>query len=131
MADSWPLPKKAVPVAIAILEAAFPTLTVSDEIPEPRPARFLVVSRTGGTQPAQHQDRPRILVECWAKDSDTAEQMTTTARQALRNARASTFGGVWVYCWENEQGPVDLNDPDIQDRRRCQFHGDLLLSTDD
>lgn len=125
----WPLPRRAVPVALAILKAATPDIPGYDKIPEPRPAKFYVVSRAGGHQPNQKMDAPRILVECWAEDSDQAEDMTTDARQAFRNATGKHFGEAFIYYWDNEQGPVDFDDPDIKNRSRCQFFGDLYIST--
>lgn len=126
----WPLPRNAVPVALAILADATPDIPGYDAIPEPRPAKFYVVTRAGGEQRNPKMDTPRILVECWAEDSAEAEDMTRPARRAFRNAAGRWFGGGFIYGWGNEQGPTDYNDPEIQDRRRCQFFGDLSISTE-
>lgn len=128
MVNAWPKPKKAGAVAVAILEAATAD-PVLGEMPTTRPARFYVVSVLGGdfTNPAFSE--PRVLVEAWAGDSDTAEDMCLTAMQAFQNARGKSLGGAFVYQAKDFQGPTDFNDPDIQDRRRSQFHCTLPLST--
>lgn len=124
----WPRRRPAVPVAQAILADATPDIPSFDEIPEPRPLKFYVVSRAGGVQSNPKFDSPRILVECWAEDSAAAEEMAIDASQAFRNAPGRFFGEAFIHGWDNEQGPTDFNDPDITDRRRCQFFGDLLIA---
>lgn len=129
MANSWPKPKPGVPVAIAILADVFPGVTISDEEPPTRPDRYIVVSALPGSYNNPAFSEPRILVECWASDSSTAEDMACTGMQAFKNSRGKTFLGAGLKGAEDVQGPTDYNDPDIQDRRRCQFHGTLLIST--
>jgi hypothetical protein len=116
-------------VAIAILEDVFPGVTVSDEQPETRPATYLVVTALPGSYNNPAFSEPRILVECWASDSSTAEDMACTGMQAFKNARGKSFAGAFIHGAEDIQGPTDYNDPAIQDRRRCQFHATLLIST--
>lgn len=129
MANSWPKPKPAVPVALAILADATPAIPGGGEIPDPRPAKFYVVSVAGGVYANPAFTEPRVLVECWASDAATAEDMACTAMQAFKNARGKSLGGAFIHGFENEHGPTDYNDPAIQDRRRCQFFGDLLIHT--
>lgn len=124
----WREPADAVPVAQAILKARFPTLSVLDEMPTTRPAQFIVVNRIGGDQPNPKQDRATMLIEFWAESSANAAAMAKAGRAALRNSKGKTFASVGSYGWSNENGPTDFNDPAIQDRRRCQLTGDLLLS---
>ena len=128
MVNSWPAPKPAGTVAVLIVEGAtmFP---VFGEMPETRPPAFYVVSVIGGRYDNPAFSEPRVLVEAWATDAALAEDMTVAAMRAFKNAHGATFGGVFVHGAEDLQGPTDYNDPDIQDRRRCQFHGTLLLST--
>lgn len=128
MANSWPLPKSAGGVAVAILEdaTAHPVL---GEMPSIRPAQFFVVSVIGGDYKNPAFTEPRVLVEAWASDAATAEDMACTGMRAFKNARGKSFAGAFIHGCEDLQGPSDYNDPDIQDRRRCQFHGTLLLST--
>jgi hypothetical protein len=130
MANSWPKPKPGVPVAIAILEDVFPAINVSDEAPDPRAASYIIVSALPGAYNNPAFTEPRILVECWASDSSTAEDMACTGIQAFKNATGKSFLGSFIHGCQDIQGPTDYNDPDIQDRRRCQFHATLRVSTD-
>jgi hypothetical protein len=139
MVDSWPAPKPAVAVTIAALKsklvALYPALYTSslyirsEQPPGTRPSKYIVVSllNTDFPNPAFTVARP--LVECWAESSAVAEEMAGHAVRALKNAKGQQFATGWVKSFDNIQGPLELNDPDIQDRRRYQFHGDLYLST--
>lgn len=128
MANAWPKPKPVVPVAIAILQDKFPGVAISDEIPDPRPARFIKVTSANGAYDNPAFTEPRVLVECWASDSATAEDMALDGMRAFKNSIAKTFAGANLKG-ADLQGPTDYNDPAIQDRRRCQFHGTLIVST--
>jgi hypothetical protein len=123
-------PKPAVKTAITILKEAFGVYAlVSAGMPKQRPIRFVQVSRIGGSQDTPITDVARILVECFGPDIETVENMSATARAALRNAISTTVDGVWVRNWSNEFGPVDFPHPQILDMERWQFQGDLSLST--
>ena len=74
-------------------------------------------------------DRARILVEAWARSIGDAEAMTATAREALRNAGGTHVGGVFVYGFDGEDGPINYDDPDVTDMYRMQFSGELSIST--
>jgi hypothetical protein len=130
MVNAWPLPKDGVVAAIAILEDDDPTIPVYDEIPAPRPARFRVVSGMGGDYSNPAFSEPRVLVENWASDSATAAGMALAGMRAFKNSGGKTFSGTYIHGCGELQGPTDYNDPDIQDRRRCQFFGPLRVSTD-
>lgn len=123
-------PKPAVKTAIAILKQAFGQYAlVSAAMPKQRPPRFVQVSRIGGHQDDPVTDHARLLIECFGADVETVENMSATARTALRNAISTVVNGVWVRNWSNEQGPVDFPHPQILDYNRWQFQGDLSLST--
>ena len=123
-------PTPAVKTAITILVQAFGVYAqVSAKMPKQRPIRFVQVSRIGGGQDDPITDRARILVECFGPDTETVENMTATARTALRNAISTVVDGVFVRGWSNELGPVDFPHPQIIDMDRWQFQGDLSLST--
>lgn len=128
MPDFWLEPPDAVPVTQAILAARFTGVSIVDEMPVTRPSQFIVVNRIGGGQVNPKQDRATMLLEFWAESSAVAAQMARAGRAALKNSKGKGFTGVFSYGWSNENGPTDFNDPDIQDRRRCQLVGDLLLS---
>lgn len=137
MVDSWPEPKPAVAVTIAALKAqlvelypgVYTSLYIRSEPPTTRPAKYIIVSLLNTDHPNPAFTVPRPLIECWAETAATAEQMSGHCIRALKNAKAQKFADAWVKAFNNIQGPVELNDPDIQDRRRYQFHGELYLST--
>jgi hypothetical protein len=123
-----------VKAAIDILETAFQTVLVTVRAPTTLPAKFIRVSRVGGGQPNPRFDIARLLVECWADESvggyGTAETMGDQARTALRNAAGTTVAtDVFIHAWDNEDGPLDYDDPAVPSMRRRQFTGDLQVST--
>lgn len=123
-------PKPAVKTAITILQQAFGVYAlVSARMPKQRPVRFVRVTRIGGSQDDPITDVARILVECFGVDVETVENMTATARAALRNAISTDVDDVWVRNYDQEQGPVDFPHPEILDMERWQFQGNLSLST--
>lgn len=129
MADSWPAPKPALTVTRAILLDGFPTGTkVYTEMPSTRPDEFIVVGMASALYPNPAFTVPRPLIEFWAKTSARAEEMCCQGIRVMRNAKGE-FAGAWVKGMHDIQGPIPLNDPDIQDRRRSQMHGDLYLAT--
>lgn len=123
-------PKDAVVVTIGIVEAATPGVSVSDEIPDPRPAQFYVLSRIGGGLLNPAVDAPRMLIECWAENSTIAGDMGNAVVAELSNAKGKTFNGGKIVGCDDIQGPTDYNDPDIQDRRRSQVTCTLYIRTD-
>lgn len=125
----WPKAPDGVPVAQAILAPSYADgLPMYDEMPETRPPEFIVVSQIDGRQVNPKQFRATLLIEFWASSTAVANDMAREGTCALKNSRGKTFTDVFSYGWGNESGPTDFNDPDIQDRRRCQLTGDLLLS---
>lgn len=130
MVDFWPEPPDGVPVGQAILAPRYPDgLYIKDEMPSTRPAEFIVISQLNSEQVNPKQVRITLLIEFWASSSAVASQMARTGNRALKNSRGKEWAGIFSYGWGNENGPKDFNDPQIQDRRRSQLTGDLLLST--
>jgi hypothetical protein len=131
VADFWPEAPDGVPVAQAILAPRYANgLPMFDEMPANRPPEFIVVSQIDGRQVNPKQFRATLLIQFWASSTAVANQMGRTGTRALKNSRGKEFAGVFSYGWGNEYGPSDYDDPKIQDRRRCQLTGDLLLSTE-
>lgn len=137
MTDSWPAPKPAITITRAILLDSFPTLSASSEMPAKRAKEFFVIGMANAFYPNPAITVPRPLIECWSTTAELAEQLACRAIQVMRNAKGYFEGeqsdgstvGAWAKGMRDIQGPFPLNDPDIQDRRRFQFHGDLYLST--
>jgi hypothetical protein len=124
----WPTPKPAVLAAITVLAAAIDDVDISSDMPVHRPDSFIRVSRIGGRMPDPSTDNARILVEVFGTTTAVVEDLCNQARAALRNAASTTvLSDVFIRSWDNEQGPVELQHPQVLDRERWQFHGDLLV----
>jgi hypothetical protein len=124
----WPTPKPAVLAAITVLAAAIDDVDISSDMPVHRPDSFIRVSRIGGRMPDPATDNARILVEVFGVTTAVVEDLCNQARAALRNAASTTvLSDVFIRSWDNEQGPVELQHPQVLDRERWQFHGDLLV----
>ncbi len=125
----WAKPKPALTVARAVLSPAFPGMHVASGQPSgTRPDRYLVVGMLSSDYPNPAFTEPRVLVNCYAKTSLLAGDLADEAITVLLNARG-VFAGATVKKFADPQGPYPLNDPDISDRYRRQFHGVLRLST--
>ena len=60
------------------------TVPVSTRVPNPRPASFVRVQRTGGAGQNLVQERPVVLVECWAATDTAAWALAVKAWGALQ-----------------------------------------------
>lgn len=130
MTAIWHKPKPALTVTRAILIAA-PSLSgiaVSTDKPGTRPQKYIVLELLSGDYPNPAFTEPRVLVNCHATTSALAGDLADEALAVLLNARG-LFSGATVKKFADPQGPYKLNDPDITDRQRYQFHGVLRLST--
>ena len=89
---------------------------------------YIVLGIVSSSYPNPAVTGPRVMVDCYAKSSLAAGNLADEALTAFLNARGE-FGGAWVKKFAATQGPYPINDPDISDRFRFQFHGELMLST--
>lgn len=104
-------------VKAALLAAFAPgDVVVGRRVPVPRPTRFLLVTRLGGTRGTAVSDRPRLSVEAWAADPDAAEDLAQKAREAIHRLAGTTTGGVIVYRVADVSAPQDLPHPSGQPR---------------
>lgn len=90
---------------------------VATRVPNPRPASHVRVGRIGGQRANRVQERPTLLVECWAPDSGAAFDLASRAWDALDESEW-TFGGSM---------PVTFPDPDTASPR-YQFVSDLIAN---
>jgi hypothetical protein len=128
--SQWPVPKPALKAAIAVLRAALdPSVGVATVEPRVWPRLFVKVTRAGGGRQLINTDVARLLVECYADSDAACETLTNQCRAALASTQGTTFDGVFLRGYDNEQGPVQLANPNVTDHRRWQFQGDLLVST--
>lgn len=78
---------------------------ISSRVPNPRPAVWLRVMRTGGPRETMVSDRPQITLEAWADNEDDAIDLLSVARAWLNRADGRIFGVV------EASGPGNLPDP--------------------
>lgn len=122
----WAKPKPALTVAKAVLSPSYPGMHVASGQPTgTRPDKYIVLGILNSDYPNPAFTEPRILVNCYGKTSLAAGDLADDALTVLLNARGQ-FAGAWVR-FGNPQGPYPLPDPDISDRYRFQFHGELRL----
>lgn len=115
---------------LAELQGADDDATVTTDVPDPRPARFITVNRGGGIQPSIVTDQPILLLECWGPDDaggiSQAMDLARFARNRVKGMRHRTIGGVAIYRVDEVAGPARLPDPD-SGQPRVVFTVQLLL----
>lgn len=91
---------------------------VSTLVPNPRPAKFIRVSRAGGDRRNLIQEQPLVIVECWA---DTSVGAFTIAQDAWSEIDAEYGDDAGL------TSPVWFPDPDTA-QARYQFTVNLFAS---
>ena len=87
-------------------------LRAGTKVPNPIPARFVRVVRTGGRN-GRVIDRPLLVFECWASASTQAEADAELVDQLLRaSPDGGPWAGGWVAAWEC-LSIADNPDPDV------------------
>lgn len=90
-------------------------ILVRTEVPLPRPNRFILVKRSGGTELHPTVELARIDIHCW---SDTAFNAQATAQLSL--ALLKTFSGQETIQIRNVStflGPTPIPDPESNQPR--------------
>ncbi len=108
---------------VRVLRAAFPGVQVGTKVPNPRPNRFLRVTRAGGRR-EYGIDHMLLIVECWSRDEGQAERDALAVDDLLRGAGdLSRIISAWT-------GATIANfpDPDVPDHR-FQVTGTLHCTT--
>ncbi len=102
--------------ALAVRAAA---ATVSTSVPNPRPARLVKVTRTGGTRRSRAHYDAQITVQCWDTDTVAAERLATLCYGLLVSMEYDVNDDHASYGGEIG-GVVFFPDPDT-DQPRYQF----------
>ncbi len=90
----------------AYLKTVMPgTVKIATRVPNPRPASWLRIMRTGGARENRFVDRPQLTLEGWGPDEDSASKILEDARTWLLAAGGQIFGV------EEVGGPANLPDP--------------------
>jgi hypothetical protein len=101
-----------VEVALAgWLRAVLAPVPVSTRIPNPRPATFLRVMRTGGPRVSLTVDAPQITFEAWANSEQDAHDLAAQVRALVNAAAGQTAGAAQIVKVTEMGGPAWLADP--------------------
>lgn len=76
-------------LVVAFLKPVASPQKVSTLVPDPRPASFVRVFRTGGAATNRVLERAQITVQAWAKDTGAAVELAKACRTALLNRSTS------------------------------------------
>lgn len=106
----------ATDVVCRILNAVLP-VPVRSKAPNPRPASFVTVQRTGGPRKNLVTDNAQITVESWGATEEAAHDLAQLARAHIGGACGSVVNGVAVYQVTEQAGPGVLPD-DLSDQPR-------------
>lgn len=95
--------------AIRVLRDAFPGVPVGTKAPNPRPARFLKVTRAGGRR-EYGIDHMLLIVECWAIQEDQAERDAISVDDLFRSGGdlsriISAWTDVTIACFPDPEVP--------------------------
>lgn len=93
------------------------TATAHVQVPNPRPARFVLVPRVGGPARSFVVDEPTIGVECWASRPAQALALASLVRGLLQALPGQTVAGVPFYSYGEFTGPTNLPDPESTQAR--------------
>lgn len=108
----------AVEQTILHLRAGIPDTQVGARVPSPRPVRFLLCRRLGGTFTWPVVDAPMIGIEAWEGSDAKAHDLCQQARALIWSLRGRTFAdGTPVYRVQEVAGPSSLPDPDSDQPR--------------
>lgn len=102
------------------------TATVHVDVPNPRPARFVLTPRVGGVRRNLVVDSPTIGFEAWAATKAQAYALCSLVRALVLALPGRQVGGVQFYKAEEIGGPVNLPDP-VSEQARYVFTASLSL----
>lgn len=106
----------AAAVACSCLAAGLPAqgfegVSCGTRVPDPRPAAFVRVLRTGGPQDTPVTDYAQLTIESWADDEGTAQDVAQMCRALLMASVGSRVNSTPVCGYEELNGPQNLPDP--------------------
>jgi hypothetical protein len=101
-------------MAIAFLKPFAGTTKVGTKLPNPRPKRFVRVSRTGGAALNRVLERAQLTLTCSAESSVLAERLMSDCREAFLNEYSRM---PLVRSVEEITGPYYNPDPDTGEDR--------------
>lgn len=100
----------ATDVVRTLLDTAL-TPPVRSKVPNPRPAEFVTVRRTGGVRRDLVADNAQVTVESWGATEEDAHDLAQLARAHIGAAPGSVVNGVSIYRVTEQAAPGILPDP--------------------
>lgn len=123
-----PLPP-AMSSMIQLLSTGFPTLRVSDDVPQERPKEFITVDIGGGTQDAQGlYGAPTFIIDIYGPAMGVVEKRCNEVLNFLVGSQFKKLGNTQFRGWNVVTWPHPFPDPRVHDRRRWQLIGTFGLS---
>lgn len=104
-------------------------LPVVSEVPDPRPAAFVVVQGApGGGRAAALPvvDQVPVIIDCWAPAMEQAHDLAQNTRALVLAAQGVVVGGTQVYRVSDGGVPAPLPDP-LSNTPRYRFLSELTV----
>lgn len=99
---------------------------VSAGVRSPRPSRFVVVRRVGGTRTTVITDAVTVTVEAWAPTVQEAADLSQLCRALCFALEGTVQEDIPIYAVQEVGGPVDLPDPESKQPRYSFTHSILV-----
>lgn len=87
-------------------------VTIHTKVPDPRPAKFVKVIRTGGHPLDVAYFEGQLTFECWAADEDAAAALAKVAYGQLFAVAGEIVNGMYVRKVVHIGGPTNSQDPE-------------------
>ena len=85
---------------------------ISTKVPDPRPDKFVKVTRTGGVRRDISADDAQLTFECWGLTEIDASAICRLVRAHLMAAAGVTVGAAYVRKVTEVGGPANFPDPE-------------------
>ncbi len=94
------------------LAPTYPGIVVASQVPNPRPAQWVRVQRTGGTILNRVVDNPIVVIEAWDNAGDPqAMELAQAARSILHELSRQVTAAGHIGNMAEAAGPANLPDP--------------------
>jgi hypothetical protein len=104
-------------LVINYLNSVLADTEVSTLVPDPRPTRFVRVSRVGGNKVRLNAESAMVTFQCWEEDTIKAAELAQLARAYVNALEGLFLNGVWIYRVIEVGGPAYNPDPTTGDAR--------------
>lgn len=122
-------PVVAFPDAVALAKTylddhlgtyGYGSIPVHKNVPNPRPALFVRMFRSGGPKANHVTDQAQLSIEVWGDDDTAVADLAGVVRGLALSMRGEVVDGAQVYRVDEFSGPADLPDP-VSDQPRLTW----------